>query len=134
MPAVGKDDDETAISTRRSTSQLPRELTPEQRAHFEALAETGLKHEQCMNHQQSTPKKRRKRSLGAQQLAEQSNNPQLEPEHLLVALVEQRDGIVPELLRKMNVDPAALGRERARAAAARCRRRTAARSRACRRA
>src|SRR5437879_8046919 len=26
--------------------------------------------------------------------------------HLLVALVEQREGIVPELLRKMNVDPA----------------------------
>ena len=43
-------------------------------------------------------------------LAQQANNPQLEPEHLLAALVEQRDGIVPELLRKMNVDPAAVGR------------------------
>jgi ATP-dependent Clp protease ATP-binding subunit ClpB len=44
------------------------------------------------------------------ELAQQSNNPQLEPEHLLVALVEQRDGVVPELLRKMNVDPAAVAR------------------------
>jgi len=43
-------------------------------------------------------------------LAQQANNPQLEPEHLLAALVEQRDGIVPELLRKMNVDPAGVGR------------------------
>jgi ATP-dependent Clp protease ATP-binding subunit ClpA len=29
-------------------------------------------------------------------LAKQSNNPQVEPEHLLVALVEQPDGIVPQ--------------------------------------
>src|SRR5262249_46315437 len=41
---------------------------------------------------------------------EQLNHAQLEPEHLLVALVEQRDGIIPELLRKMSADPAAIGR------------------------
>ena len=41
------------------------------------------------------------------ELAKQSNNPQVEPEHLLAALVEQPDGIVPELLRKMNIDVAA---------------------------
>ena len=44
------------------------------------------------------------------ELARHANNPQLEPEHLLVALVEQRDGIVPNLLRKMNADPAAVAR------------------------
>src|SRR6202521_2453664 len=44
------------------------------------------------------------------ELACQSNNPQLEPEHLLVGLVEQREGIVPELLRKMNVAPAVVAR------------------------
>src|SRR5256886_115449 len=44
------------------------------------------------------------------ELAQQGNNPQLEPEHVLVALVEQREGIVPELLRKMNVDPGAIAR------------------------
>ncbi len=43
-------------------------------------------------------------------LAQQGNNPQVEPEHLLTALVEQADGIVPDLLRKMSADPAAVGR------------------------
>src|SRR3954449_4752509 len=48
--------------------------------------------------------------LGAQQLAEQMNHAQIEPEHLLVALVEQREGVVPEVLRKMATDPAQIGR------------------------
>jgi ATP-dependent Clp protease ATP-binding subunit ClpB len=43
--------------------------------------------------------------LAAQQLAEQMSHAQIEPEHLLLALVEQQDGIVPELFRKMGVDP-----------------------------
>jgi hypothetical protein len=46
--------------------------------------------------------------LAAQRLAEQSNHPQIDPEHLLLALAEQRDGIVPALLRKMSVDPKAV--------------------------
>jgi len=54
--------------------------------------------------------KAREAVASAAELARQANNPQLEPEHLLAALVEQREGIVPELLRKMNVDPAALSR------------------------
>ncbi|HJZ75677.1 MAG TPA: ATP-dependent chaperone ClpB [Vicinamibacterales bacterium] len=54
--------------------------------------------------------KAREAVAAAVELAQQANNPQLEPEHLLVALVEQREGIVPELLRKMNADPAAIGR------------------------
>src|SRR5262249_18811638 len=48
--------------------------------------------------------------LTAQRFAEQSSHAQIEPEHLLVALVDQREGIVPELLRKMNVDPARVAR------------------------
>src|SRR5580765_533572 len=48
--------------------------------------------------------------LAAQQLAEQSSHAQIEPEHLLVALVEQREGVVPELLRKLNSDPSAIGK------------------------
>jgi ATP-dependent Clp protease ATP-binding subunit ClpB len=54
--------------------------------------------------------KAREAVAGAIELARQANNPQLEPEHLLVALVEQRDGIVPNLLRKMGADPAAVAR------------------------
>jgi ATP-dependent Clp protease ATP-binding subunit ClpB len=48
--------------------------------------------------------------LAAQQLAEQMSHAQIEPEHLLVALVEQREGVVPELIRKLNGDPVALGK------------------------
>jgi ATP-dependent Clp protease ATP-binding subunit ClpB len=48
--------------------------------------------------------------LGAQQLAEQMSHAQIEPEHLLVALVEQREGVVPEVLRKMSADPAQIAR------------------------
>ncbi len=43
--------------------------------------------------------------LNAQKLAEQLSHAQVEPEHVLVSLVEQRDGIVPEVLRKMSADP-----------------------------
>lgn len=48
--------------------------------------------------------------LGAQQLAEHMNHPQIEPEHLLVSLVEQREGVVPEVLRKMAAEPAQIAR------------------------
>src|ERR687895_300123 len=48
--------------------------------------------------------------LAAQRLADEASQPQIEPEHLLVALVEQREGVVPELLRKMSVDPAEVAR------------------------
>ena len=44
----------------------------------------------------------------AQQLAERTNQPQVEPEHLLLTLLAQRGGVVPDVLRKMNVDPAAV--------------------------
>jgi ATP-dependent Clp protease ATP-binding subunit ClpB len=43
--------------------------------------------------------------LTAQQLAEQMSHAQIEPEHLLLALVEQPEGVVPETFRKMGVEP-----------------------------
>ncbi len=43
--------------------------------------------------------------VGAQRLAGQLNHAQVDPEHLLVTLVEQPDGIVPEVLRKMAAEP-----------------------------
>jgi ATP-dependent Clp protease ATP-binding subunit ClpB len=43
--------------------------------------------------------------LAAQQLAERGGHAELTPEHLLLALVQQRDGIVPSVLGKMDVDP-----------------------------
>ena len=47
---------------------------------------------------------------GAQRLAEQMSHAQIEPEHLLVSLVEQREGVVPEVLRKMSAVPADVAR------------------------
>ena len=44
----------------------------------------------------------------AQQLADREGHPEITPEHLLLTLVEQREGIVPEIVRKMNADPSAL--------------------------
>ncbi|MGH9332681.1 MAG: Clp protease N-terminal domain-containing protein, partial [Vicinamibacteria bacterium] len=41
----------------------------------------------------------------AQAIAERLGNSQVEPEHLLLALVEQTDGVVPQVLQKMNVAP-----------------------------
>ncbi|MBI5116153.1 ATP-dependent chaperone ClpB [Candidatus Poribacteria bacterium] len=41
----------------------------------------------------------------AQQIAEQHNHQAIEPEHLLLALLRQPEGIVPPILRKFEVDP-----------------------------
>ena len=48
--------------------------------------------------------------LAAQQAAEQAGHPELEPEHLLAALAAQQDGVVPTVLRRLGVDPAAKSR------------------------
>src|SRR5579875_23807 len=42
----------------------------------------------------------------AQRLAEGRRNPQLTPEHLLAVLLEQEDGVVVPVLRKLGVEPA----------------------------
>jgi ATP-dependent Clp protease ATP-binding subunit ClpB len=44
--------------------------------------------------------------ITAQNLATELNHAEVTPEHLLVALVEQSDGIVPSILRKLAIDPA----------------------------
>jgi len=54
--------------------------------------------------------KAREAILAAQRLAETMNHAQIEPEHLLTALVEQREGIVPEIVRKGGTDPAVLAK------------------------
>ena len=46
--------------------------------------------------------------LAAQQLADREGHPEILPEHLLLTLLEQKDGIVPEIVRKMNADPSAV--------------------------
>jgi len=54
--------------------------------------------------------KAREAVASALDLASQNNNPQLEPEHLLVALVEQQGGVIPELLKALKRDPAPVAR------------------------
>src|SRR5205823_6455565 len=49
--------------------------------------------------------------LAAQRLAEEAHNPQLDPEHLLLALVRQHEGLVPQLLERLNVNVPALRAE-----------------------
>jgi ATP-dependent Clp protease ATP-binding subunit ClpB len=46
--------------------------------------------------------------LAAQQLGERAGHPQVEPEHLLLALIQQPEGIVPAVLGKMRVEAASL--------------------------
>ncbi|MGQ9828110.1 MAG: ATP-dependent chaperone ClpB [Roseiflexus sp.] len=41
--------------------------------------------------------------LAAQSMAERNGNSQVEPEHLLLALLEQTDGVVPQVLARLNV-------------------------------
>ncbi len=53
----------------------------------------------------------------AQRLAVEYQNLQLEPEHLLYALLTQESGLIPQLLKKMGVDSAALAHEAEEAAA-----------------
>jgi ATP-dependent Clp protease ATP-binding subunit ClpB len=43
--------------------------------------------------------------MAAPQLASELSHPQIEPEHLLVALIEQQNGVVPSIMRKLEVEP-----------------------------
>ncbi len=52
--------------------------------------------------------------VAAQNLAERNGNSQVEPEHVLLALLEQGDGVVPQVLSKMQVAVGALAQQRLR--------------------
>jgi ATP-dependent Clp protease ATP-binding subunit ClpB len=49
--------------------------------------------------------------VAAPTLASELNHAQVEPEHLLVTLVEQPEGVVPSVLRKLNADPQKIARD-----------------------
>jgi ATP-dependent Clp protease ATP-binding subunit ClpB len=46
--------------------------------------------------------------LAAQSLAQEHNHGQIEPDHLLLALLRQSDGVVPQVITRLGSDPAAL--------------------------
>src|SRR5689334_3585450 len=58
----------------------------------------------AMNMNQLT-EKAQEAVVAAQTLAGELSHAEITPEHLLVTLIEQQGGIVPSLLRKLNVDP-----------------------------
>ena len=49
--------------------------------------------------------------IASQNLATELTHSEITPEHLLVTLVEQEGGIVPSVLRKMELDPAQASRD-----------------------
>ncbi len=59
--------------------------------------------------------KAREAVLAAQELAEGLQHSQVEPEHLLVTLLEQEGGVVPEVVRRLGRDPRLLAQEARRA-------------------
>ena len=46
--------------------------------------------------------------MASQELAQSYNHSQIEPEHLLLALLQQEDGVAGEILRQANADPSAI--------------------------
>ena len=54
--------------------------------------------------------KAREAVLGAQSLAQEANHNQVEPEHLLAALLSQSDGVVPQLIDKLGLSARAFNR------------------------
>ena len=54
--------------------------------------------------------KAREALAAAQTTAEQRHNPEIEPEHLLLALIQQQDGVAPRVIERLRVDPTMLAR------------------------
>jgi ATP-dependent Clp protease ATP-binding subunit ClpB len=57
--------------------------------------------------------------IAAQQLAEERQHSTVDVEHLLMTLIEQQDGVVPQLLEKLNVSPQRVSADLAQALARR---------------
>jgi ATP-dependent Clp protease ATP-binding subunit ClpB len=55
--------------------------------------------------------KAREALVSAQAIAEEHSNSQLEPEHLLLALLRQPEGVVPRIFERMNIPPNAIASE-----------------------
>ncbi|MDL1898935.1 type VI secretion system ATPase TssH, partial [Anaerolineae bacterium CFX7] len=49
--------------------------------------------------------------IGAQNLAQENSNSTIEPEHLLLALLNQTDGVAPQVVRAVGANPDALAEQ-----------------------
>ena len=126
MPVVGKPDTRGDLYATVDI-QLPRSLTKEQRQHYEALVRKLDEPKVNVMNINKYTEKAQEAILAAQQLAEREGHPEILPEHLLLTLLEQHDGIVPEIVRKMNAGSVGAGGGGAGRARTGCRARTAAR-------
>ncbi len=93
---------------------VPKTLTDEERALYEhgsceGDVEANSEYVAIMNLNKFT-EKAQEAVVASPQLASEYHHAQVEPEHLLVALVEQAGGVVPSVLRKLNVDLAQMGK------------------------
>src|SRR6185436_13390028 len=91
----------SAISTRRPTCSCRGSSRRSSAPISKRCRNSNERHERrrLMNINKYT-EKAREAVATALDLATQANNPNIEPEHLLVALLEQREGVVPEVVRK----------------------------------
>ena len=110
LPAVGKPDERGDLYANVEVD-IPKTLTDEERKHYEALASarvesSKLRAESDVMNLNKFTEKAQEAVVAAPQLASELNHAQVEPEHLLVTLAEQQGGVVPSVLRKLNVDPA----------------------------
>jgi ATP-dependent Clp protease ATP-binding subunit ClpB len=60
---------------------------------------------------QQYTEKAREAIVSGQRITEERKLAQYEPESLLLALVEQEDGIIPQVLQRMQLEPAKIARE-----------------------
>ncbi len=109
MPAVGKANEKGDLYARVEV-QLPTQLSPGGTRALRSAREAERRRREhtarrnAMNINRLT-EKAQEAVVTAQNLATEHNHAEVTPEHLLVALVEQSGGIVPSILRKLNVDP-----------------------------
>ena len=87
-----------------------RHATPLRRARQGRQRRVERRRRRVMNLQKFT-EKAQQAILATPDLAREFGHASVEPEHLLVVLVEQADGVVPAVLRKLSVDPGALARD-----------------------
>ena len=48
--------------------------------------------------------------MKAQQMASERGNPEIDPEHMLLALLKQPEGVVPRIVLQLGSDPQQIGR------------------------
>ena len=106
LPAIGKPDERgdlyATVDVEMPKSLVRRRARTLRGARAEGTRQKAERHESEQVHREGAGGRARRRRSSPSEL----NHAQVEPEHLLVALAEQPEGVVPTVLRKLNADPA----------------------------